>query len=209
VVRSRAKLLDAATELLIDGGPRAVTVDAVAERSGVAKSTMYRHFDSQTALLVAVLRHNLPDVALDITDLEFADGVRSTVRAIATALADPRWARILPALLSLQHTIPDVREFADADDQAQLIHLHQLVDKGVAEGLLPAETELATTMSLLAGPLLHAALHNEIDRLPDLADEVADRYLASCVRAGNTIDAERANDALQDPPQSPKRRPTR
>ena len=51
VARSRASLLEAATDLLVDGGPRAVTVDAVSERSGVAKSTLYRHFPSRDDLV--------------------------------------------------------------------------------------------------------------------------------------------------------------
>ena len=60
VARSRAKLLAAATEILIETGPSSVTVDAVAERSGVAKSTLYRHWESRSALLVDVLRTHRP-----------------------------------------------------------------------------------------------------------------------------------------------------
>jgi AcrR family transcriptional regulator len=42
---------DAALDLLHDVGPRAVTVEAVAERSGTAKTTIYRRYADRDALL--------------------------------------------------------------------------------------------------------------------------------------------------------------
>src|SRR5690606_191899 len=44
VARSRATVLRTATDLLVEGGPSAVTIDAIVARSGVAKSTIYRHW---------------------------------------------------------------------------------------------------------------------------------------------------------------------
>ena len=54
VERSRAVITSAATDLLMQGGVHAVTVDAVIARSGVARSTIYRHFPASTDLLAAV-----------------------------------------------------------------------------------------------------------------------------------------------------------
>jgi len=61
-VRSRARLLDAATRLLSTGGVEAVTIDAVTRTSKVAKTTLYRHFPSATELLVATFEQLLPQV---------------------------------------------------------------------------------------------------------------------------------------------------
>ncbi len=49
------KALDAARDLLLAQGPDAFTVDAVAQRSGVAKTTIYRHFASAHDLMVAAI----------------------------------------------------------------------------------------------------------------------------------------------------------
>lgn len=48
-------MLDAATELALDVGVRAFTVDELARRSGVAKTTIYRHFPSKNELIVTAL----------------------------------------------------------------------------------------------------------------------------------------------------------
>ncbi|MBB5915398.1 AcrR family transcriptional regulator [Nocardia transvalensis] len=61
-VRSRARLLDAAAELLRSGGLESITVDAVTRASGVARTTLYRHFDNVVQLRAATLEHLLPPV---------------------------------------------------------------------------------------------------------------------------------------------------
>jgi AcrR family transcriptional regulator len=53
---ARERILDAAYDLFSHHGLRAVGVDAVIERSGVAKMTLYRHFSSKEELVLAFLR---------------------------------------------------------------------------------------------------------------------------------------------------------
>ncbi|MFJ1456440.1 TetR/AcrR family transcriptional regulator [Nocardia wallacei] len=60
--RSRARLLEAAAELLRTGGLEAITVDAVTRLSHVARTTLYRHFDNVVHLRAATLEHLLPPV---------------------------------------------------------------------------------------------------------------------------------------------------
>jgi AcrR family transcriptional regulator len=52
---ARERLLTAAYELFSREGVQAVGVDAIIERSGVARQTMYRHFKSKQDLVLAFL----------------------------------------------------------------------------------------------------------------------------------------------------------
>ncbi|OLZ42923.1 TetR/AcrR family transcriptional regulator [Amycolatopsis keratiniphila] len=63
LARSRARLLDAATHLLAEGGVDAVTIDAVTRTAGIARATLYRHFGTGTELLAAAFERLLPPVA--------------------------------------------------------------------------------------------------------------------------------------------------
>jgi len=63
-VRSRERLLDAATRLLATGGIHAVTVEAVTTASKVAATTLYRNFGNSTGLLVAAFERLLPQAEL-------------------------------------------------------------------------------------------------------------------------------------------------
>ena len=55
-VSARSRLVDAAYELFSSQGIRAVSIDAILERSGVARKTLYRHFRSKDALVLEFLR---------------------------------------------------------------------------------------------------------------------------------------------------------
>lgn len=50
-----AAILDAARELLGERGYRDFTVDVIAERTGIAKTTIYRRWPSKAALVAAVI----------------------------------------------------------------------------------------------------------------------------------------------------------
>jgi len=52
---ARAKMLQAAAELALDVGVHGFTVDEVSRRSGIARTTIYRHFPNKNQLLIAAL----------------------------------------------------------------------------------------------------------------------------------------------------------
>src|SRR5688572_6056727 len=62
--RNRRRILDAAYELIAEAGFHPVSLDAVAERAGVTRVTIYRHFGSKRGLLEAVNWHRLEQAQL-------------------------------------------------------------------------------------------------------------------------------------------------
>ena len=66
LIRSRTRLLDAAATLLSTGGVEAVTIDAVTKASKVARTTLYRHFQSSSHLLAATFERLLPQVTTPV-----------------------------------------------------------------------------------------------------------------------------------------------
>ncbi len=177
--RSRTKLLAAATELLVEGGPQSVTVDAVAERSGVAKSTLYRHFRSVDELLLAVMRANVPHtMQLDLS-AGFHAAMREWMDNAVVALSAPDWPRVLSALLELRASRPEMAELLEADFADKHAVLAELLNIGAAEGAIPAGLDVHLVTQALVGPLVLAALSGDTDRAPELAQFVLDRFLAS------------------------------
>ena len=65
--RARAEVLEAAADLVAEVGVERATIEEIAARSGVAKTTIYRHWPSKQALVVDAVRGVLP-----------ADGARPT-----------------------------------------------------------------------------------------------------------------------------------
>lgn len=60
---TRARLLSVATEVLGEHGFGSTTVDEIAERAGVAKGTVYYHFESKVGLVEALIAEGLQPLA--------------------------------------------------------------------------------------------------------------------------------------------------
>jgi AcrR family transcriptional regulator len=84
VERSREAVLDAGVELLLEGGLHAVTVEAIVERSGVARSTVYRHWHSRNDLIVDTVNRVMPPAP----DVLFEGTLRERLRTLVEARVD-------------------------------------------------------------------------------------------------------------------------
>ncbi len=94
---TRERLIDAAARLFYDEGIRAVSMDAVAEKAGVTKRTLYYHFRSKDDLIAAYLegrdRSNLALFQRWFTETEgdLADKVAGIFHNLARSARHPRW----------------------------------------------------------------------------------------------------------------------
>jgi AcrR family transcriptional regulator len=84
---SRARLLDAATNLLRSGGPSAVTVDAVTRAANVARATLYRHFPSGNDLLAAAFHSMIPPAPTPAEEGSLSERLIALVYAWAESMA--------------------------------------------------------------------------------------------------------------------------
>ena len=177
IERTRTAVMEAATDLLLERGPDGVTMDGVVARSGVAKSTLYRHWPTRDALLSAVFQHLAPVVPAPDPALGYEDALRALVHSIAAILADERWKPLMPALATLKARHPQIAELDEAMTAQQLAVLEPVLAKGVVEGRLvgPPAIDLVTT--ILVGPLVMAALTGSMPIDDALADTVVDHFL--------------------------------
>lgn len=85
---ARERILDAAAELFYRDGIRAVGVDTVIARSGVAKMSLYRNFASKDELVCAYLERNIAQHAAwwDRVTARHPGDPRAQMQALFTAL---------------------------------------------------------------------------------------------------------------------------
>jgi AcrR family transcriptional regulator len=93
----RDRILDTATDLFYREGVRAVGVDLIVERSGVAKTSLYRHFKTKDDLVVAMLERDdmgywshWDRVAAESKD-DAEQELRAQVEWIARDIAEPKY----------------------------------------------------------------------------------------------------------------------
>lgn len=181
IARSHASVLQAATALLVEGGPDALTVDGVVARSGVAKSTVYRHWATRDDLVADVIRECAPHVEPLPEGLAFEAALQELTRRLVAAMGDPKWRRMIPALLLLRLQHSDVAQIDEQlkDDQHDLFAT--VLRLGVDEGRLDSGVleDVDRVMALLVGPVLMAALVDSAPLNDEFADEVAGQFLAA------------------------------
>ncbi len=97
LTKTRERIVTAAAKLFYSEGIRAVSVDAVAERAGVTKRTLYYHFRSKDDLIATYLaERDQPNLALfqrwfAETRGDAADKTRAIFSHLTTAVRHPKW----------------------------------------------------------------------------------------------------------------------
>lgn len=187
-----AAILDATRDLLAQGGWTALTVEGVAARAGVAKTTVYRRFASRTELAVAVLADLLESTW---TALEASDdpnrAVREAIRACARAYRTPSARAAYLAVIAAADRDPSLRAAVDERvvDQARRIvarGLGLMLEQGATSASgAAAVIESDLLLDLVAGALVHRILVRGQDVDDAFVDQLAAAALAS-VRAAGT-----------------------
>ena len=177
IARTRASVLRAATDLLVEGGTNAVTIDAIVTRSGVAKSTIYRHWDTRDDVLLAVIESCAPHIEPPDESLSFEAALRSLLDQLCRTLGDPEWARVLPALAALRNQDHGIARLEQRIEAKQEDALESVLRRGIAEGRLPEGIDLDRAAAVLIGPLLFASLVEKPEIDDSLGEFVVDLFL--------------------------------
>lgn len=94
---AKERIIDAANRLFYAEGIRAVSVDAVAEKAGITKKTLYYHFRSKDDLIEAYLTaRDQPNLVLyekwfDEADGNLADKIEAIFLQLAQSARHPKW----------------------------------------------------------------------------------------------------------------------
>lgn len=187
-LRSRARLLDAATSLLLSGGVEAVTVDAVTRLSKVARTTMYRHFHSTTHLLAAAFEHLLPQVIPPLANGDLRDRLIELLERQAALIDEAPLHLTTLAWLSLGPGDPDSdRRKPLAGLSARVVEQYrQPFDELLAGPEARAELDdfdITVAIIQLVGPIVFAKLTGmKTFTRPDRARIIDDFLLADRIR---------------------------
>jgi AcrR family transcriptional regulator len=117
---ARERMLGEAFVLFYDSGIRAVGIDLVIRRAGVAKATFYRHFPSKSALIVAYVERRHDAFLAWLRQEVGSRAPGGTMRllavfdALADLFADPqfRGCAVINAVSEVGHDTPEVLDQA-------------------------------------------------------------------------------------------------
>ena len=158
---ARAAILDAADELLLARGLGAVSMDAIAERAGVSKATIYRWWPTKEAL------------ALDALYYEWAAGTDAnrdtgSLKGDLLALLKPwvrrvsgrPYARVLAALIEEARSNPAfAEEYLDRLLRPRRAQAKNVFTRAIERGEIRADLNVDVALDMIYGAAYHRLLH--------------------------------------------------
>lgn len=154
VQRSREAVLAATYALLSEGGIGGVSMDEVSRRSGVSKTTIYRHWPSRSALLLAACAtlgspSEVPDTGSFKGDLE------ALLADLAEQLRSARWPAILPSIIDAAERDPELAKLHAGLHAGLMTPFLTAAERAQARGDFPLGQTPAELVASAVGPLFY------------------------------------------------------
>lgn len=152
-VKADEAIIEAVLDLLSEGSTvEALSIEAVANRAGVGKATIYRRWPNKEVLVVdavAALKGPLPEIA--------GESIRDDLLTLLRPIGSPnntRAGRIIPCL------VPELRRNLDlAQCYRKLVEprrnrMRDVLRRGMVIGELRADLDVEVTITLLVAPMM-------------------------------------------------------
>ncbi|MBV6702508.1 TetR/AcrR family transcriptional regulator [Kitasatospora aureofaciens] len=178
-------VLAATAALLEEGGYQALTIERVAARADVAKSTIYRWWPSKPVLVLEAYRTAVERRMPDPDTGSAAEDLTVFVRALHSVVQHPPRIRALRGMMAEAQLDPEFAEPFRAWVQSRRVVVLRILARAVDRGELPAGADLEAATDELFGLFWYRLLvgHNPLD--PADAPAHVERMLASLTRTQN------------------------
>jgi AcrR family transcriptional regulator len=177
--RARLAILAAAGELMLAGGISAASMEAIAERAGVSKATIYKWWPSRGAVALDGFLAAVRDSMTVPEGLNTADALRFQVAAVVTLFRDTASGPLMRALVGQAERDPEIaraiRERWLAPRRAVSV---EILRAGMASGEIRPDIDIEVALDQLYAPVYHRLFfaHEPLD--DGLADRLVTQTLA-------------------------------
>jgi AcrR family transcriptional regulator len=156
--RTRETVLAAALSVLAERGFADFSMEAVAEASGVAKSTMYRHWPTKLSLLRDALEGLNQQPRVESNPGPARARIERLLEHLAAAMSDSVLSACIPALVEAAEHHPEVAEFLHQYSDRRRAALTVVIAKGIEDGELSAHLDPEMAALALSGPIFYRRL---------------------------------------------------
>lgn len=172
--RTRAAVLAAARALLERGGLTAVSIEAIAQKAGVSRPTIYRYWPNAPAVAMAAFLESTgaPDAAR--TARTPLAALRAQLHAVADAFAAPTGRSVAAMVAAAQSETELAKAFRHEFITRNRDATRLLLERCIEDKLVAAPADMELALDLIFGPLFYRLLMGHapitrafVDRLID------------------------------------------
>ncbi len=158
VERSRTIIRAAALEELAQSGYGAFTIESVAARAHVGKSTIYRLWRDKLDLIADAFESAHEQAVPDVTTGTTAQRITMLVQHVAEVAADSLFSRCIPALIEGAGHDPRLRDFHYGYSARRRQSLTELIAGGIRSGEFTASCEPDLAAQAMLGAIFYGRL---------------------------------------------------
>jgi len=155
VARTRARAFEATLELAAESGLHACTFDAVSERSGIARSTLYRHWSNPSELVTeALLSQDVEEhVAHDTGSLR--DDMLVHMLRLGREIESSTWGAMVPQLVAAASTNPNMSDILRKGSVYYLGIVAEIVERARERGEVATDIDSTHVALLFSSPIFY------------------------------------------------------
>jgi len=180
VIRSKEAALKATFALLMEHGLSGVSVDEVAKRSGIAKTTIYRHWPSRTELMLDAC--SKLGAKFDVPDTGSVKGdVMAIAMGISARLRSKNYSSVLPSVIDAAERDGRIAALHGKIHSQTLAPLYVVLERARGRGELRENWSTADIVASVVGPLFYRRWFSR--------EPLDDRFVKSVVKRALGTDA--------------------
>jgi AcrR family transcriptional regulator len=156
---------------LAEVGCAALTIESVAQRAGVHKTTVYRRWKDREALVVDAIADHV-QASVPVPDTGAIDGdMRELARGLVAWLQSPVGDALVMTMVAAEGLDPEIVQTRKEFYKIRFKQAGIVVDRAIARGELPAGTDATEVLKTLVAPIFFRhVVHPE-----PIGDAVADQ----------------------------------
>lgn len=155
IERTRQAVRHATLEVLGQRGYASFTIEAVAGRARVARSTIYRHWSTKLELIADALETLNEQPRPQLAPGTAREQIEVLLVHLASAFSDSTLSACIPALIEGAEHHPEVADFLYGYSARRRQTLVELIQAGIDSGELPSHLDPELAALALVGPMIY------------------------------------------------------
>ncbi|GAB3648888.1 TetR/AcrR family transcriptional regulator [Glycomyces tarimensis] len=172
-------IIQAALDLIAEeGNTGEVTMERVAERSGVSKATIYRRWSSKEELIAVAVDSLKSPIDIELPHTSVRDDLLTIANSMRKQF-DEREQAVLNCVALEMRSNPELRKFHEEFHQRRRDLVKRVFELGIERGELRNDMDVELSVVMLVSPILTIRTYSPHPELQtdDLGEKVIDHLL--------------------------------
>lgn len=176
--RTHRAVMTAAAQLLAENGYSSITIEAIAARASVAKTTIYRWWSTKAAIFMELYNELAAEMLTGLDTGSVEKDLRNLLRGLFKLFTTTSAGPAMVGMIAEAQSSP---EFAKVFQEQFMVHrrniTRKILERGVERGELQADLDINLAIDVISGSIWYRLLQGHAPLDEHFADSVIRQVL--------------------------------